>query len=262
MLGVPAGIEGLNPYGTKEKLSVRSERREHPLLRAVNLDDLFVAKATAIAPASDVESIIEGAEVPLAVVARRGPVTAVITTFEPLDSNWPFQRGFVTFVANAVEWLGGLDQAAVQEEHHPGETLSVRTAAGVKDAKLSLPDGSSQTIAAREGSVTFGPLVRAGDYRFTWTEDRGEQLRIFAVNPADGEGRIAAADGISVGAASIAGTRTGAGTLSDLWPYALTAALLLLVLEWWAYHRRHWLRAGRAAKAAKPVPGLAPMIRA
>ena len=261
VLGVPAGIEGLNPYGTKEKLSVRSERREHPLLRAVNLDDLFVAKATAIAPASDVESIIEGAEVPLAVVARRGPVTAVITTFEPLDSNWPFQRGFVTFVANAVEWLGGLDQAAVQEEHHPGETLSVRTAAGVKEAKLSLPDGSSQTIAAREGSVTFGPLVRAGEYRFTWTEDRGEQLRIFAVNPADGEGRIAAADGISVGAASIAGTRTGAGTLSDLWPYALTAALFLLVLEWWAYHRRHWLRADRAAKAAKPVPGLAPMIR-
>jgi hypothetical protein len=103
--------------------------------------------------------------------------------------------------------------------------------------------------------------VRAGEYRFTWTDDRGEQVRIFAVNPADGEGRIAAADGISVGTASIAGTRTGAGTLSDLWPYALTAALFLLVLEWWAYHRRHWLRADRAAKAAKPVPGLAPMIR-
>ena len=46
-----------------------------------------------------------------------------------------------------------------------------------------------------------------------------------------------------------------------LWPYALTAALFLLVLEWWAYHRRHWLRAGRGAKAAKPVPGLAPIIR-
>ena len=260
VLGVPAGVEGLNPFGTKEKLTVRSQRSEHPLLRAVNLDDLFVSKATAIAPASDVETIVEGPDVPLAVVARRGPVTAVVTTFEPLDSNWPFQRGFVTFVANAVEWLGALDQAAVQEEHHPGETLSVRTASGVREASLTLPDGSREVLPAREGSVTFGPIVRAGTYDFRWVDERGEQRRIFAVNPAEGEGRIAAADRVSVGTSTVAASG-GGGTLSDLWPYALAAALVLLVLEWWAYHRRHWLRAPKGAQAVRPLGGGAPIIR-
>jgi len=261
LLGVPISIEGLNPYGSKEKLSVRSQRSEHPLLRAVNLDDLFIAKATAIAPTSDVESIIEGPDVPLVVVARRGLVAAVIVTFEPLDSNWPFQRGFVTFIANAVEWLGALDQAAVQEEHHPGETLSVRTAAGVKEAMLTLPDGTTQQLQAREGSVTFGPLVRAGTYEFRWTDDRGEQRRVFAVNAAEGEGRIAAADQLSVGAQLVLGTGSEGGSLSDLWPFALAAALVLLVLEWWAYHRKNWVRPARGAKPVRPLGAIAPMIR-
>ena len=261
VLGVPVGIDGLNAYGTKEKLSVRSQRSEHPLLHAVNLDDLFVAKATAIAPASDIESIVEGPDVPLVVVARRGPVAAVIITFEPLDSNWPFQRGFVTFIANAVEWLGALDQAAVQEEHHPGETLSVRTAAGVKEATLTLPDGSVQTLEAREGSVTFGPLVSAGTYQFRWTDDRGEQRRMFAVNTAEGEGRIAAADQLSIGTQVVQGTGSEGGSLSDLWPYALTAALILLVLEWWAYHRKNWIRPVRGAKPVRPLGAAAPIIR-
>ena len=261
VLGVPVGIDGLNAYGTKEKLSVRSQRSEHPLLHAVNLDDLFVAKATAIAPASDIESIVEGPDVPLVVVARRGPVAAVIITFEPLDSNWPFQRGFVTFIANAVEWLGALDQAAVQEEHHPGETLSVRTAAGVKEATLTLPDGSVQTLEAREGSVTFGPLVSAGTYQFRWMDDRGEQRRMFAVNTAEGEGRIAAADQLSIGTQVVQGTGSEGGSLSDLWPYALTAALILLVLEWWAYHRKNWIRPVRGAKPVRPLGAAAPIIR-
>lgn len=261
VLGVPEGIEGLNPYGAKKGLAVRSQRSEHPLLRSVNLDDLFVGEATAIAPASDVESIVDGPDVPLVVVARRGPVTAAITTFEPARSNWWWQRSFVNFVANAVEWLGGLDQAAVQEEHHPGETLSVRTAAGVREARVTLPDGTTQLLAAREGSVTFGPLLRAGTYDFRWTDERGEQRRLFAVNPAAGEGRIAAADAVTVGTQAVAGSRGGAGTLSDLWPYALGVALLLLVLEWWAYHRRHWLVRQPREAAARPPAGLGPIIR-
>ncbi|MFO0963052.1 MAG: VWA domain-containing protein [Phycisphaerales bacterium] len=264
IFGVPAGVDGLNPYAVKERVSVRSERAEHPLLRAVNLDDLYVAKATAVAPNSETEALVEGAETPLVLLARRGPVAAVVTTFEPIDSNWPFQRGFVTFVANAVEWLGSMDQVAAQEEHHPGDVLTARVPAGVREAQLRLPDGSSVTVPARDGTVAYGPVVRAGAYELRWTEERGEQRRAYAVNPADGEGRIAAADAVGIGAQKIAGTVGSAMALSDLWPYALAASLVLLLIEWWVYHRRHWVRrrAGAAASASGGgLPG-APIIKA
>jgi hypothetical protein len=206
-----------------------------------------------MAPASDVEAIVDGPDVPLVVVARRGPVAAVVLAFDPLQSDWPYQRGFVTFLANAVEWLGSLDQAAVQEAHFPGETLSVRASAGVKDVEVTLPDGTRQQVPVREGSATFGPVARAGTYAFRWSDDRGEQRRLFAVNPAADEGRIAAAPEVSLGTRSVTGSAGGGVTLSDLWPWALGVALVVLVLEWWVYHRRNWIRRDPSAQRVRPI---------
>ncbi len=259
VFGVPKGVSGLNPFATKEKLGVRTERREHPLLRAVNLDDLFVARATAIAPGTDTEAIVEAGETPLVVLARRGPVTAVVVAFDPLDSNWPFQRGFVTFMANAVEWLGAMDQAAAQEEHHPGDVLTARVATGVRAATVTLPDGSTQEVTPRDGAVAFGPVQRAGTYAIRWPGERGEERRTYAVNPADGEGRIGAAESVSIGVQQVSGVSGGGAALSDLWPWALACSLVLLVVEWWVYHRKHWIRR-TPARAASALPG-APIIR-
>jgi hypothetical protein len=92
-------------------------------------------------------------------------------------------------------------------------------------------------------------------------------VRAFAVNPAPGEGHIAAVPEIEVGTQRVAASG-GTGALSDLWPYALAAALLLLVVEWWAYHRRHWVRPAAGARAVRPIGagesrvGGAPIIRA
>ena len=44
--------------------------------------------------------------------------------------------------------------------------------------------------------------------------------------------------------------------------------LLLLVVEWWAYHRRHWVRPAAGARVVRPIGagesrvGGAPIIRA
>lgn len=253
VLGVPAGIEGLNPYGTKDGLAVRSVKPSHPLLRAVNLDDLHVRTATAMAPASDVELVAEGPDVPLVVTARRGPVAAVVVAFDPLQSDWPYQRGFVTFVANAVEWLGMLDQAAVQESLRPGDSIAVRTAAGARAVAVEQPDGARSEVPVRDGVATFGPVMRAGAYRFRWSDDRGEQVRTFAVNPAEGEGVVAAAQEIALGTQRVEATASGGAPLSDLWPWALAAAILLLVAEWWEYHRRHWVRRAAGVRGGRAV---------
>jgi len=252
IFGIPEGVEGLNPYAAKESLEVLSSRAEHPVLRAVNLNDLRVAKATAFAPASDVEPLFDSSATPLAALVRRGPMQAIILGFDPLDSNWPFQRGFVTFLANAVEWLGSIDQAAVQEEHRPGDALVARLPQGASRARMQPPVGDAVEVPIRDGVVSFGPVERAGVYTLTWQDPQGEGRRSFAVNPAAGEGYIAAANEITLGSQSLKGQGGGSSLLSDLWPYALAASILLLVLEWWVYHRKHWLR--RAPQNAKPAP--------
>ncbi len=253
IFGVPAGLEGLNPFGEKQSLSVRSQRGDHPVLRAVNLDDLFVSKATAVAPASDVEVLVEAADTPLVSLVRRGPVQALVVGFDPLDSNWPFQRGFVTFTANAAEWLGSMDQAAVQEEHRPGDALTARVPPNARAVQMTAPGGAVTQLTPRDGVVSFGPVERAGVYTLTWAADQGEDRRVFAVNPAPGEGYIAAADQVTLGTTTVAGQRTGGSILSDLWPFALAAAIVLLVVEWWVYHRKHWIRRSAVQPKAAPI---------
>ncbi len=253
VFGLPASLEGLNPYGEKTAVSVRSVRADHPVLRAVNMDDLLVARAAAFAPASDVEVLVEAAETPLVALARRGGVQALVVGFDPLDSNWPFQRGFVTFVANAVEWLGSMDQAAAQEEHRPGQALVARLPPGVTEARMRPPFGPERDVSIRDGVATFGPVERAGVYTLRWREPQGEGRRTFAVNPAPGEGRLAAADALALGTQTLVAQRGGGSALSDLWPYALAASVLLLVVEWWVYHRRHWIRRAPAPIRAAPI---------
>jgi hypothetical protein len=256
ILGLPSGMEGLQPIGPKERLSVLSARQEHPILRAVNLTTLFVAKAEGFVPDADVEKLVESTGTPLVVLYRRGATQAVVLGFDPLDSNWPFQRGFVTFVANTVEWLGSIDQAAAQEEHRPGQALVARLPVEAKEIKMRLPTGETQELTARDGVVTYGPVERAGVFVLTWMDSKGEGRRVFAVNPTPGEGHIAAAENISLGTKVVEAQRGGGSILSDLWPFALAAAILLLVIEWWVYHRKHWIR-----KTAAPLKA-APIIRA
>jgi hypothetical protein len=256
IFGLPSGVEGLNPFGVKERLDVLSVRGEHPVLRAVNLNELYIAKAQAFAPASDVEALVEALGTPLVALVRRGQTQAVIVGFDPLDSNWPFQRGFVTFIANAVEWLGSIDQAAVQEEHRPGQALVARLPPTAREIRMRPPAGAEVEVTPRDGVVSFGPVERAGIYLLTWKDAQGEGRRSFAVNPAPGEGYIAAAESISLGTQKVTGQKGTGNILSDLWPYALAAAIALLALEWWVYHRKHWLR-----RTAAPVKA-APIIRA
>ncbi|MFM9170857.1 MAG: hypothetical protein ACKOTD_12285, partial [Phycisphaerales bacterium] len=88
-LGVPAGVEGLNPYGTKEGLAVRAQKASHPLLRAVNLDDLFVAKSTF--PTTAIRS-------------RRGAATAISAR---LSAGSASVREIRTAITPARGWTSG-----------------------------------------------------------------------------------------------------------------------------------------------------------
>jgi len=52
---------------------------------------------------------------------------------------------------------------------------------------------------------------------------------------------VAAVPEFSLGTEQIVGRGAGSGFLTDLWPWVLGACLLLLLAEWWVYHRRHWM---------------------
>ena len=67
----------------------------------------------------------------------RGPIRVICVTFNPLDSNWPFLRSFVTFAVNAVEYLGHSGEAISATSFAPGEALTARLPAAARQIELT-----------------------------------------------------------------------------------------------------------------------------
>jgi hypothetical protein len=243
--GAAPPLEGLNPFGEAKTQIVLNVRNEHPAMRFVRLDDLFVLESTLIQPAEDVAVLAEGSAGPLIVAVSRGPMQLVYVTFDPARSNWPLQRSWVTFVFNAVDYLGHVGAGLTASGFAVGEALTARLPASATDVRLDTPDETGVALTPPDPSMlSWGPIRLAGLYHLTWTTPGAEEdtSRTFAVNLlSESEGRIDALENLEIGQETIEGTPADASAYTPLWPYAIGLCLLVLMFEWWVYHRKTYL---------------------
>jgi hypothetical protein len=238
--GVVPPLPGFEPYGTKDAVVVRSTRDEHPLLRYVNLDGLWIGSMLAVAAGADAETVVDASEGAVVLAQSRGPVALVCVTFDPMDSNWPFQRSFVNFVANAVDWLAANGRPITEEALRPGDALSARLPPEATRIALRAPDGTRSEIAVPEpASFAWGPARRAGVYIASWGSGDTGSSRAFAVNlDSAREGRIDAVEELTIGTEQVAGQSSSGASRTALWPWLILAAIAVLLLEWWVWLRR------------------------
>ena len=241
-IGAIPPVEGLQTFGAHEGVYPRVARDEHPLLRSASLDELFVSRMIALQATRNFETVAESAEGPMILTLDRTDLHLVLVAFDPLDSNWPFQRSFVNFIANAVEHLGRAGDSVVGRSLAPGEAISIKLPAGSRNAEIELPD--ERTVPASvdaDGQCTWGPVQLAGLHRIRFTPPSGEgrDVRLAAVNVGSAEeARIAPVAELELGTQTVQGISVGASRRGALWPWVLFAGLLIVLLEWWSYQRQ------------------------
>jgi hypothetical protein len=238
--GVVPPLAGFEPYGTKDAVVVRSTRDEHPLLRYVNLDGLWIGSMLAVAAGADAETVVDASEGAVVLAQSRGPVALVCVTFDPMESNWPFQRSFVNFIANAVDWLAANGRPITEEAIRPGDALSARLPPEATQIALRTPDGARSELAVPEpASFAWGPARRAGVYAASWGNGDAGSSQSFAVNlDSAREGRIDAVQELSIGTEQVAGQASPGASRTALWRWLILAAVAVLLLEWWVWLRR------------------------
>ena len=236
--GVPPTLPGMHPFGEAGRDYARTSRADHPVLHQCNVNELVVRRANPFSVERSWTVLIEGGRSPLAAAGRTPRGFAVVVGFEPGDSNWPFQRSFVNFTAQAIELLAGLAEVASDEAVVPGGMIRVRVPEGVRAVTVTPPGGRAEPISVREGEAAWGPARRAGAYRVEWTGADGVgQSRWVAVNQLDPiECDVAVPETLSLGGAEVAAAQGGSGAF-DAWPWALALAIALLCFEWWLFHR-------------------------
>ena len=233
----PDGIDVSTPREIENQVLV-DWRTKHPVLKHVNLTNLFAAKCYEMALPRDADVLAEFNETPALAIVRRNGSVFLLAGFDVLQSNWPFEPGFVLFCYNVASFLGTQVGRNQESNLRVGEPIVVDGLNAETVAKIDGPGISGEQVASTAaGSIRFPGTGRVGPYSLSI---RDQPVRLFAVNLLDPQEsdveprRQIVLAGEPVQAEEHALTRSNL----PLWPFLVGLALILVCLEWIVYTRK------------------------
>jgi hypothetical protein len=101
------------------------------------------------------------------------------------------------------------------------------------------PDGSVFEVTGRDGAAEFGQTDKLGFYEVAWNGE-GAKQSLFSVNllsPSESDIRPQSLQEAN-GGAKVQEMESVARQNREIWRWLAAAGLMVLMVEWWAYHRR------------------------
>lgn len=241
LVGPPSAVGpvGLGPEVMKPRLA--GWDRDDPLLEFVELDDVQVATAHRLELGPGARALVQaetagaapGEPVVLMAGYQEATATRTVVGFDLYASTWPLRASFPIFARNALLAAGRRDELA-RGGLRAGDPLAVPVPADVTEVQLVHPDGRAERVQASDGQTFVASTDRAGVYEV----HAGDRVERFCVNlGAPDEVRIAPRATLELGDVQVAPESSGTRP-TEVGPWFAGLALLVLVVEAWAYHRR------------------------
>jgi Aerotolerance regulator N-terminal/von Willebrand factor type A domain len=209
----------------------------HPLLRFVNFDNVQIAEAQAIKPPPWGIPLVESPQTPLVVAGEQDRRRLVWIAFDTLQSTWPLRISFPIFMANAVEWLNPASAESGALLVQAGKPFHLNLFEPVSSAKITAPDGRTQNLPIEAGTreIIFTDTSRQGTYRL----QAGTNETLFCVNLLDPvESNIQPRQELPFGKYEKVQATTLKEANLELWRWIVAGGLMVLLFEWWFYHKR------------------------
>jgi hypothetical protein len=219
IIGTPNASWLQRSTGEVKKPEITSWSESHPVMQYVSVHDLSIERASVI-DAGNLTVIAASKQTPLIVASDRPKW--VMLTFDLSSSDFAFHVGFPVFIENVLSWFSR-------------EQLAIKRSPGLVDvplanAQIRTIDGKTIPSDQQLGQTVF-ETSEPGLYAAT----QGDQRVHVAVNLAN--------PNFSDVNRSVFKTdrRAAAQTYwlrRELWFYMLVAAVALIGVEWFTYHRR------------------------
>ncbi|HVX33611.1 MAG TPA: VWA domain-containing protein [Solirubrobacterales bacterium] len=200
-----------------------------PLLEGADISSLTIGAGAArrLALPASMTAAAWSAEGPLIASGTEGGRRVAVISFEPSESNLPQLAAFPALIDNIVAWSQRLAPAAAAA----GTPFSLAEPPGTRAATLApAAGGAARELKLAAGGEVPVAIARPGNYVVTLKGPWGTRALAIAVNPG-----ARTAPGAPVDLAAPAPPAHPGHT--DIWPWLLAAALLVLILEalyaWW-----------------------------
>jgi hypothetical protein len=214
----------LTPPLRASAIEVTNWDETHPILEYVSMLDVRIADARHLEFATTnptTRILASGGQTPLVVVSSDVPKWVAVN-FSLDDSDFPVHPSFPIFMQNVLTWF-------------VGDRLPLRRSVGTVDVPLS-----NATVATIHG-VALPAWSRLGSTSFEapvpglYVASVGAARTYVAVNLPAG---LSDVNGVTFTGRENISWETGRWLSGELWKYLLGLALVLVVFEWWTYHRR------------------------
>lgn len=241
-------------------------RREDPRMTFVDFAGVnLLAFNEVSAPWADV--LIEADGGPLLLAGTVDGRQIAILTFDVRASDLPLQIAWPILMASLLDWFAP-PALVSSESFRIGAVVPLNAPSEAAALRVLPPEGAPVTLAHDGRPLAFTETTRAGLYRIEALDASGAILDrgVFAVNLfAPEESAIAPRSTVMLGDTLVMEATEPAIGYREFWPLLALLALAVLLIEWFAYHRR--LRAptpfrplGRT-NGARPKPARASQTR-
>ena len=202
-----------------------------------NLDwsNVHLLKARQMVPPAWARVLVQAEGGPLVFAGQVDGRRVAVLTFDLHDSDLPLQVTFPVLIANLLNYLAPAQPFSAGDGLQPGQSLLIKP--GSQDTAITVQDpaGAVYPATTTQGGVVFANTNILGVYTVLSNQT---VLGHFAVNLFDpGQSNIAPATSIRIGRTDIQATAPEAQGQLEIWPWLAGAAFVLLLVEWWIYHR-------------------------
>ncbi len=209
--------------------------RGHPVMRYVRLSAMQMLEALKVTDRPWAVRLAEHETGTAIAVGEHGGVKSAFVGFPLLKTEFPLRVAFPIFFNNMVQWLGARPGKTEGMQLRTGQPASIDIPEGVKEVTVKAPDGRRAAARVDGRTATYSDTEQLGVYEASGTNLNAR----FATNLLSrDESNIRPQDRIQFGNRPVLAGTGSVWAWRELWRPVLLAALLILAIEWWVYHRR------------------------
>lgn len=218
--------------------TVTTRLEESPLLQFVEWSEVDVLQAQQVL-ASWAQTLVQAEGGSLLLIGEQNGYRIAILAFDLRDSDLPLQIAFPILMANITGWLSPGRAFDAPTGLQLGDPVTVVPGASSTAVLVQKPDGSRWSAEVGEDDLFFTETDTLGLYTVLLRDAAADRSAgSFAVNlfsPA--ESAIQPTDSLQIGQMVQETAVEGDVGQQELWPWLLTIAIIILIVEWWVHHR-------------------------
>ncbi len=178
---------------------------------------------------------------PLVVAGEVGSRQVVILPFDVKypNSDIVLQPAWPILIAELSAWFSPPRVTSVTDYLSPGAPVTIRFIENADDAVITRPNGQRVTLSPQGSEAVFADTLTPGLYRVDLRKNgsafKSEQFAVNLFDPA--ESQIAPRSSVVIGTSAVEEATREESAKREYWSWVALAGLLLLLIEWWVYHR-------------------------